>query len=431
MSTIVALKAREILDSRGIPTVEVDCVLESGIVGKAQVPSGTSTGTHESVELRDGDKGRYLGKGVTKAVSNVMERIAPAVVGKDATDQSGIDATLIDLDGTDDRSNLGANAILGVSLAVCRAASRWAGLPLYRYLGGEKAKTVPVPMMNILNGGKHAANNLDIQEFMVIPTGGPNFRESLRMGSEVFHHLRELLENTTLCVTVADEGGFAPDMKANQEAIEFILKAIKKAGYRAGEDLWVGLDVASTSFYGERRYTLHADGRRRLTSEELIDLYKDWAGRYPIISIEDGLAEDDWESWSLLTTTLGGKVQIVGDDLFVTNLERLRRGIREGSANSVLIKPNQIGTITETLKCVEEAKAAGWTTVISHRSGETEGTFIADLAVATNSPFIKTGSLSRSERIAKYNQLLRIEEELGEQAHYPGMKAFYSLKGFG
>ncbi len=423
MSRIAAVQAREILDSRGNPTVEVDCTLDSGVVGRSGVPSGASTGSHEALELRDGDEKRYLGKGVTRAVQNVNSEIAPQVAGRDAQDQAGIDRVLIELDGTETRSRLGANAILGVSLAVCRAASQDSEIPLYRYLGGDRAKILPVPMMNILNGGQHAGNNLDIQEFMIVPTGAPSFKEALRMGSEVFHSLRDVLRTEGLFTGVGDEGGFAPDLGSNEEAVELILKGIEKAGYTSGRDLWLGLDVASNGFCREGKYVLSSEGLE-FTPRELIRFYQDWVGRYPIRSIEDGLAEDDWEGWSLLNQTLGERVQIVGDDLFVTNLSRLRKGIKEECANSALIKPNQIGTVSETLECIGEAKKAGWTTVVSHRSGETEDSFIADLAVATSSEFIKTGSLSRSERICKYNQLLRIEEQLGEEAQYLGMKAF-------
>lgn len=426
MGNIARLRAREILDSRGNPTVEVDCLLESGVVGRAAVPSGASTGSHEALELRDGDKRRYLGKGVTRAVNNVNSVIAPALAARDARDQAGLDELLIELDGTEAKSRLGANALLGASMAVCRAASLDEGLPLYRYLGGEKAKTLPVPMMNILNGGQHAVNNVDIQEFMIIPAGAESYREALRIGAEVFHSLKEVLKDERLSVGVGDEGGFAPDLKSNEEALDLILKAAHRVGYRPGKDLWIGLDAASTSFYQQGEYVFRSEGRT-FSNRELVRLYGQWVAKYPIVSIEDGLSEDDWDGWKLMANALGSRVQIVGDDLFATNLSRLRKGVEKGSANSILIKPNQIGTVSETLDCIKEAKASGWTTVVSHRSGETEDSFIADLAVATSSEFIKTGSLSRSERISKYNQLLRIEEQLGHEARYLGKKAFQNL----
>ncbi|OGP55818.1 MAG: phosphopyruvate hydratase [Deltaproteobacteria bacterium RBG_13_52_11] len=429
MSAILDIVAREILDSRGNPTVEVDVTLESGFGGRAAVPSGASTGEHEAVELRDGDKKRYLGKGTQKAVANVNERIAPELIGMDALDQMAIDQILIDLDGTPNKSALGANAILGVSLACAKAATSYLSLPLYRYLGGVSAYQLPVPMMNILNGGKHADNNVDLQEFMVVPVGAPSFREALRMGAEVFHHLKAILKGKGYNTAVGDEGGFAPDLRSNEEALVVIMEAIKKASYTPGAEVAIALDPAASEFFQGGRYILQAEQKKERGSSEMVAFYEDLIGRYPIISIEDGLAEDDWEGWRELTATLGGKVQIVGDDLFVTNRERLARGIKEGVANSILIKLNQIGTLTETLSTIEMAKKAGYTSVISHRSGETEDTTIADVAVATNVGQIKTGSASRTDRVAKYNQLLRIEEELGEQGSFPGKEAFYSIRG--
>uniref|UniRef100_UPI003BA94F36 phosphopyruvate hydratase n=1 Tax=Tepidibacillus infernus TaxID=1806172 RepID=UPI003BA94F36 len=426
--TIIAdVYAREVLDSRGNPTVEVEVVLESGAFGRAIVPSGASTGAHEAVELRDGDKDRYLGKGVLKAVENVNNIIAPEVIGMDALDQVGIDEFLIQLDGTPNKGKLGANAILGVSLAVARAAADALGVPLYTYLGGFNAKTLPVPMMNILNGGKHADNNVDIQEFMVMPVGAENFREALRMGAEIFHNLKLVLKAKGLNTAVGDEGGFAPNLSSNEEAITTILEAIQKAGYKAGEDVYLALDVASTEIYKDGKYHLEGEGVVK-TTDEMIDFYEDLLNKYPIISIEDGLAEDDWEGWKKLTERLGKRVQLVGDDLFVTNTERLARGIEMGTSNSILIKVNQIGTLTETFDAIEMAKRAGYTAVISHRSGETEDSTIADIAVATNAGQIKTGAPSRTDRVAKYNQLLRIEDELSYISRFGGKQAFYNLK---
>jgi enolase len=422
--TIIAdLYAREILDSRGNPTVEVEVVLEDGTVGRAAVPSGASTGTYEAVELRDGDAGRYGGKGVLRAVEHVNDEIAMEVVGLNAVDQAEIDALLIELDGTENKSRLGANAILGVSLAVARAAAAALGLPLYRYLGGVGANLLPVPMMNVVNGGRHADNNLDLQEFMIVPVGAGSFAEALRMGAEVYHSLRRILHERGLSTAVGDEGGFAPRLDANEEALKLLVAAIESAGYRPGEDVALALDPAASEFFEDGRYVLKGEGRS-LSPDEMVDYYADLAGRYPILSIEDGLAEEDWEGWELLTRRLGNTVQLVGDDLFVTNPGRLSRGITLGVANSILIKLNQIGTLTETLETIALARQAGYAVVISHRSGETEDTFIADLAVATRAGQIKTGAPSRSERVAKYNQLLRIEEELGESAVYPGKGAF-------
>jgi enolase len=429
MSAILDMVAREILDSRGNPTVEVEVTLESGFEGRAAVPSGASTGEHEALELRDGDTERYLGKGVQKAVANVNERIAPELIGMDALDQMVIDQVLIDLDGTSLKSALGANAILGVSLACAKAASAYLALPLYRYLGGVHAHELPVPMMNILNGGKHADNNVDLQEFMVVPVGGSSFHEALRMGTEVFHHLKAILKGKGYSTAVGDEGGFAPHLSSNEEALVVIMDAIKQAGYAPGDEVAIALDPAASEFYQEGKYILQAEQQKERTASEMVTFYEDLVGRYPIRSIEDGLAEDDWEGWRELTATLGGRIQIVGDDIFVTNRERLARGIKEGVANSILIKLNQIGTLTETLSAIEMAKKAGYTAVISHRSGETEDTTIADVAVATNVGQIKTGSASRTDRVAKYNQLLRIEEELGEQGVFPGREAFYSIRG--
>ena len=428
MSAIIDIVAREILDSRGNPTVEVDVTLESGFGGRADIPSGASTGEHEAVELRDGDKKRYLGKGVQKAVANVNERIAPELIGMDALDQISMDQILIDLDGTPNKSVLGANAILGVSLACAKAAASYLSLPLYRYLGGVYAHQLPVPMMNILNGGKHADNNVDLQEFMVVPVGAPSFREALRMGTEVFHHLKAILKEKKYSTAVGDEGGFAPNLRSNEEALVVIMDAITQAGYTPGDDVAIALDPAASEFYHGGVYILQAEKQQKRTASEMVAFYEDLVSRYPILSIEDGLAEDDWEGWRELTARLGGRVQIVGDDLFVTNRERLARGIAEGVANSILIKLNQIGTLTETLSAIEMAKKAGYTAVISHRSGETEDTTIADVAVATNVGQIKTGSTSRTDRVAKYNQLLRIEEELGEQGVFPGKMAFYSIR---
>ena len=429
MSVIELVYAREVLDSRGNPTVEVEVALESGAVGRAIVPSGASTGAFEAVELRDGDKGRYIGKGVEKAVANVNEIIAPELEGMDAFDQPAIDALMIELDGTHNKGKLGANAILGVSMAVARAAAEELGLPLFQYIGGVNAKQLPVPMMNILNGGEHADNSVDVQEFMILPVGAPSFKEGLRMGAEVFHSLKKVLSERGLACGVGDEGGFAPNLGSNREALELIVEAIEKAGYKPGDDVRLGLDVAATEMYDKetKLYDLKHEGKK-LTAEEMVDLYEDWATNFPIITIEDGLDEEDWDGWKVLTDRLGKKIQLVGDDLFVTNTERLERGIEAGVANSILIKVNQIGTITETLDAIEMAKRAGYTAVISHRSGETEDTTIADLAVAVNAGQIKTGAPSRTDRVAKYNQLLRIEEMVGEQARYCGMKSFYNLK---
>jgi enolase len=428
MSAILDIVAREILDSRGNPTVEVDVTLESGFGGRAAVPSGASTGEHEAVELRDGDKTRYMGKGVQKAVAHVNERIAPEVIGMDALEQAGIDQLLIDLDGTPNKSALGANAILGVSLACAKAAAAYLSLPLYRYVGGVYAHQLPVPMMNILNGGKHADNNVDLQEFMVVPVGAPTFHEALRMGTEVFHHLKAILKGKGHNTAVGDEGGFAPNLKSNEEALVVIVEAIKQAGYTPGGEVAIALDAAASEFYHGGKYVLQDEKKKERTAAEMVAFYEDLVSRYPILSLEDGLAEDDWEGWRELTARLGKKIQIVGDDIFVTNRERLAQGIKEGVANSILIKLNQIGTLTETLSAIEMAKKAGYTAVISHRSGETEDTTIADVAVATNAGQIKTGSASRTDRVAKYNQLLRIEEELGEQGSFAGKDAFYSSR---
>ena len=427
MSTIVEVLAREILDSRGNPTVEVDVILEGGFLGRAAVPSGASTGEHEALELRDGDPKRYLGKGVRKAVSNVNDRIAPEIVGMEALDQMAIDRALIELDGTPDKSNLGANAILGVSLACAKAAADFLGLPLYRYIGGPFAHQLPVPLMNILNGGKHADNNVDIQEFMVVPWGAESFSEALRMGVEVFHSLKAVLKEKGYSTSVGDEGGFAPNLNSNEEALAVLLEAIQRAGFRPGEEVAIAIDVAASELYKDGKYVLQAEQEPVKTASQLISFYEEMLNRYPICSIEDGLAEDDWEGWRELTERLGLRVQLVGDDLFVTNVTRLREGIQRGVANSILVKLNQIGTLTETLATVEVAKRAGYTTVISHRSGETEDTTIADFAVAVNAGQIKTGSASRTDRVAKYNQLLRIEEELGEAAVFPGKAAFWSV----
>ena len=428
MSVIESVYAREVLDSRGTPPVEVEVVLESGAQGRAIVPSGASTGAFEAVELRDGDKGRYLGKGTQNAVNNVNTIIAPELEGLDAFDQPGIDGLLLELDGTPNKGKLGANAILGVSMAVARAAANELGLPLFQYIGGVNAKQLPVPMMNILNGGEHADNNVDVQEFMILPVGAPCFKEGLRMGAEVFHALKKVLGEKGLACGVGDEGGFAPNLGSNREALELIVEAIKAAGYEPGKDVMLGLDVAASEMYNEetKKYVLAGEGKE-LTAAEMVDLYEDWTTNFPIITIEDGLDEEDWAGWKVLTERLGKKVQLVGDDLFVTNTERLERGIEAGVANSILIKVNQIGTITETLDAIEMAKRAGYTAVISHRSGETEDTTIADLAVAVNAGQIKTGAPSRTDRVAKYNQLLRIEETVGAQARYCGLKSFYNL----
>jgi len=425
MTEILDILAREILDSRGNPTVEVEVFLESGDYGSAAVPSGASTGEHEAVELRDGDKSRYNGKGVLKAVQNVNDIIAEEIIGMDATDQVEIDKLMIELDGTENKSKLGANAILGVSMAVAKAAASALGLPLYQYLGGVNAKVLPVPQMNILNGGSHADNNVDLQEFMIMPVNAISFREALRMGSETFHSLKNVLKSRGYNTAVGDEGGFAPNLKSNEEAIEVILEAIGKAGYKPGEDIYIALDPASSEFFDTERnlYVLKSENKK-LTPGQIVDFYADWVKKYPIISIEDGMAEDDWDGWKIMTERLGDKIQIVGDDLFVTNTKRLQRGIELGVTNSILIKLNQIGTVTETLDCIEMAHRAGLTTVISHRSGETEDSTIADVVVAVNAGQIKSGSASRSDRIAKYNQLLRIEEWLGDEAEYFGKRVF-------
>ncbi|MBT9569405.1 MAG: phosphopyruvate hydratase [Thiobacillus sp.] len=423
MSAIIDVIAREILDSRGNPTVEADVLLESGVLGRAAVPSGASTGSREAIELRDGDKSRYLGKGVLKAVEHVNTEICEAIIGLDVEDQAFIDKTMIDLDGTDNKSRLGANALLAVSMACARAAAEQAGLPLYRYLGGAAPMALPVPMMNIINGGAHANNNIDMQEFMVIPVGAPSFREALRYGAEVFHALKKLLDDAGMATTVGDEGGFAPNLESHEAALKLIVQAIEKAGLQPGIDVAIGVDCAASEFYKDGRYHLESEGLK-LTSAELTDYLAAWCDKYPVISIEDGMAEGDWDGWKVLTEKLGKRVQLVGDDLFVTNAKILKEGIEKGVANSILIKVNQIGTLSETFQAIEMAKQAGYTSVISHRSGETEDTTIADLSVATNARQIKTGSLSRSDRMAKYNQLLRIEEELGDTASYPGRDAF-------
>jgi enolase len=429
MSAIIDVYAREVLDSRGNPTVEVEVYTEDGGFGRALVPSGASTGEYEAVELRDGDKGRYLGKGVLKAVENVNEVIAPEIIGFEVTDQVGIDKTLIELDGTENKSKLGANAILGVSLAVARAAADELGLPLYQYLGGFNAKTLPVPMMNILNGGAHADNNVDIQEFMIMPVGAKSFREALRMGAEIFHSLKAVLKTKGYNTAVGDEGGFAPNLKSNEEALQTIIEAIEKAGYKPGEEVMLAMDVASSELYNKEDGKYHLEGEGVVkTSEEMVAWYEELVSKYPIISIEDGLDENDWEGHKLLTERLGKKVQLVGDDLFVTNTKKLAEGIEKGVGNSILIKVNQIGTLTETFDAIEMAKRAGYTAVVSHRSGETEDSTIADIAVATNAGQIKTGAPSRTDRVAKYNQLLRIEDQLGDTAIYNGIKSFYNLK---
>jgi enolase len=427
MSAIVDVVAREILDSRGNPTVEADVLLESGTMGRAAVPSGASTGSREAIELRDGDRERYLGKGVLQAVENINTEISEAIIGLDAEEQAFIDKALIELDGTDNKSRLGANAMLAVSMAVAKAAAEEAGLPLYRYFGGSGPMCMPVPMMNVINGGAHANNNLDIQEFMILPVGVPSFREALRCGAEVFHNLKKLVDKKGYPTTVGDEGGFAPNVAGNDEAIELILKAIEAAGYTPGQDVVLGLDCASSEFYKDGKYVL-ASEKLELDSAGMTDYLATLAEKYPIISIEDGMAEGDWDGWKLLTDKIGKKVQIVGDDLFVTNPKILREGIQKGVANAILIKINQIGTLTETFAAVEMAKRAAYTNVISHRSGETEDSTIADIAVGLNAGQIKTGSLSRSDRIAKYNQLLRIEEDLGDTVVYPGLGAFYNLR---
>jgi enolase len=430
MSEIVDVYAREILDSRGNPTLEVEVFLESGAFGRAAVPSGASTGEREALELRDGDKGRYLGKGVLKAVDNVNDIIADELIGMDASDQVGIDMKMLQMDGTEYKSKLGANAILGVSLAVAKAAADEAGQSLYKYIGGANARELPLPMMNIINGGAHADNNVDIQEFMVMPAGANSFAEALRMGAEIFHALKSVLKGKGYNTAVGDEGGFAPDLKSNEEALEVIMEAIVKAGYKPGEDVLLALDVASSELFDKDKgvYTLENEAQKVKTREQMVDFYENLVNKYPIISIEDGMAENDWDGWKMLTDRLGKRIQIVGDDLFVTNPAILREGIKKGIANSILIKLNQIGTLTETLEAIEMAKRAGYTTVISHRSGETEDTTLADLAVAVNAGQIKTGSLCRTDRVAKYNQLLRIEDELDYTAQFKGHDVFYNLK---
>ena len=426
MSTIVDIIGREIIDSRGNPTVECDVLLESGVMGRAAVPSGASTGSREAIELRDGDKKRYAGKGVLKAVENINTEISEAIMGLDASEQAYVDRTLIDLDGTDNKGRLGANSMLAVSMAVSKAAAEEAGLPLYRYLGGSSQMSLPVPMMNVINGGAHANNTLDLQEFMIIPVGAPTFREALRYGAEVFHTLKKLIDEAGMSTAVGDEGGFAPSVQNHEAAIQLILKAIEKAGYKPGEEIALGLDCASSEFFKDGKYHL-AGEKLTLTAPEFTKLLSDWCQKYPILSIEDGMAENDWDGWKHLTQRLGGKVQLVGDDLFVTNTKILSEGIEQKIANSILIKINQIGTLTETFAAIELAKRHGYTSVVSHRSGETEDTTIADIAVATNALQIKTGSMSRSDRTAKYNQLLRIEEDLGDVASYPGRDAFYNI----
>ena len=427
MSAIVDIVGREVLDSRGNPTVECDVLLESGVMGRAAVPSGASTGSREAIELRDGDKARYLGKGVLKAVEHINTEISEAVLGLDASEQAFLDKTLIDLDGTDNKARLGANAMLAVSMAVARAAAEEAGLPLYRYFGGMGGTHLPVPMMNVINGGAHANNSLDLQEFMIVPVGAPSFREALRWGAEVFHALKKILHDKGISTAVGDEGGFAPSVDSHEAAIELILQAIEAAGYTAGEQIALALDCAASEFYKDGQYHLSGEGLS-LSAQDWTNMLATWCDKYPIISIEDGMHEGDWDGWKILTERLGHNVQLVGDDLFVTNTKILQEGIDKGIANSILIKINQIGTLTETFAAIEMAKRAGYTAVISHRSGETEDNTIADIAVGTNAGQIKTGSLSRSDRMAKYNQLLRIEEDLGEIAHYPGRKAFYNLR---
>ncbi|MCL5062603.1 MAG: phosphopyruvate hydratase [Nitrospirae bacterium] len=426
MSEIIDIYAREVIDSRGNPTVEVDILLDSGATGRAIVPSGASTGEREALELRDGNKKRFHGKGVLTAIKNIMEEITPRLRGLESQDQALIDNTMIELDGTENKSRLGANAILGVSMAVCHASANELGLPLYRYIGGCNAKELPVPMMNIMNGGAHADNNLDIQEFMIMPAGFKDFSSALRAGAEIFQTLKSILKKKKLNTAVGDEGGFAPNLNTNEEAISIIMQAITESGYKPGRDVFLALDVASSEFYEKGKYNFEG---KKITSSEIVDYYEKLAKKYPILSIEDGMAEGDWDGWKVLTDRLGKKIQIVGDDIFVTNTEIFRKGIGKGIANSILIKLNQIGTVTETLDAIEMAKRAGYTAVISHRSGETEDTTIADLAVACNTGFIKTGSLSRSERMAKYNRLLRIEEELGEAAVFKGKEAFYNISG--
>ncbi|RQW83647.1 MAG: phosphopyruvate hydratase [Geobacter sp.] len=428
MSTIADVYAREILDSRGNPTLEVEVLLESGVMGRAAVPSGASTGEREALELRDGDVDRYFGKGVLTAVNNVNSQIADQIIGMDATDQAGIDARMIELDGTESKSNLGANAILGVSLAVAKAAAEALGLPLYRYIGGVNARELPLPMMNILNGGAHADNNVDIQEFMVMPVGAQSFSMALRMGAEIFHSLKNVLKKKGCNTSVGDEGGFAPNLGSNEEALQVIMEAIENAGYKPGDDVLLALDVASSELFKDGAYFLENEKIPKKTADQLIDFYEDLVNRYPIISIEDGMAENDWDGWKKITERLGGRIQLVGDDLFVTNTKTLQLGIEKGVANSILVKLNQIGTLTETLDAIETAKCAGYTAVISHRSGETEDTTLADLAVAVNAGQIKTGSLCRTDRVCKYNQLLRIEDELDSTAIFKGKKVFYNLR---
>jgi enolase len=426
LTTIEFVTAREILDSRGNPTLEVEVYLTGGAMGRAAVPSGASTGEHEALELRDKDPARYLGKGVTKAVENVTDVIGPEVVGEDSTQQALVDGIMLDLDGTENKGKLGANAILGVSLATAKAAAEAMELPLFQYIGGVNAKVLPVPMMNVVNGGSHADNNVDLQEFMIVPVGAEAFGEALRIGAEVFHNLKAVLKTKLYSTAVGDEGGFAPDLNSNEEALQVIVEAIEKAGYKPGVDVCLALDPAASEFYDKEKgmYNLEGEGRSGLTSDDMISFYADFIAKYPIVSIEDGLAQDDWDGWAAMTKELGSRIQIVGDDLFVTNTKRLKTGIDSGVANSILIKLNQIGTLTETLEAIEMARAASYTSVISHRSGETEDTTISDLAVATNAGQIKTGSLSRTDRIAKYNQLLRIEEALGEVARFPGLSVF-------
>ena len=428
MSAIVDIVGREILDSRGNPTVECDVLLESGTMGRAAVPSGASTGSREAIELRDGDKSRYLGKGVLRAVEHINTEISEAVLGLDASEQAFLDRTLIDLDGTDNKSRLGANATLAVSMAVARAAAEESGLPLYRYFGGMGGMQMPVPMMNVINGGAHANNTLDLQEFMIIPVGAPSFREAVRYGAEVFHALKKIIDAKGMSTSVGDEGGFAPSVASHEAAIQLILEAIDKAGFTAGSQIALGLDCAASEFYKDGQYVLEGEGGMKLSAAGWTDILATWVDKYPILSIEDGMAESDWDGWKHLSERLGKKVQLVGDDLFVTNTKILKEGIEKGVANSILIKINQIGTLTETFAAIEMAKRAGWTNVISHRSGETEDSTIADIAVGSNAGQIKTGSMSRSDRIAKYNQLLRIEEDLGDVASYPGRAAFYNLR---
>lgn len=428
MSSIIDIVAREILDSRGNPTVECDVYLESGTMARAAVPSGASTGIREAIELRDGDKKRYGGKGVLKAVENVNGEIADAILGSEASDQAFIDRTMIELDGTENKDRLGANAILAVSMAVARAAAEESGLPLFRYFGGMGAVQMPVPMMNVINGGAHANNNLDLQEFMIIPVGAPSFKEALRYGAETFHTLKKIINSRGMSTAVGDEGGFAPKCESHEEAIELILEAVKQAGFEPGKDIMIGLDCASSEFFDNGKYVMKKSGGKAMSAEEWAGVLEGWVNKYPIISIEDGMAEGDWEGWKMLTEKLGDRVQLVGDDLFVTNPKILKEGIEKGVANSILIKVNQIGTLTETFEAIEMAKRAGYTAVVSHRSGETEDSTIADIAVGLNAGQIKTGSMSRSDRMAKYNQLLRIEERLGDCAVYPGKSAFYCIK---